>query len=366
MNRVGIDLGTTNTVAALGTRVLHVHENGSCNLPSVVAFLPNETIQVGASARSRRAIDSANTVYSSKRIIGRRFSEATTQEFSERYPFEVVDLGDDRPAFRTRVGRHTPTQIASMILHHIYDKLESLLPDVEVVITVPTGFNEVQRGATLEAAQLAGFEHVEMVDESTAAVHAYRARFDVRGKVAVYDLGGGTFDFSIVDYSRGELRVIAHANDAFLGGDDIDAKIAEWVAHEVLKQHNWDLGNYSEVCFRLLAECERAKIRLSERRETVVDISQIDPECPLAGEGLILRREVMDKLVTDLVRRTFITCDQALHEAGLRSSELDAVFLAGGSTHLPMIREGVEAYFGVPGRRDIEAVEVVARGASLV
>jgi molecular chaperone DnaK len=365
MKRIGIDLGTTNTVAALDGRVLHLHEDGGCCLPSVVAFLPNDTIQVGAVARSRRAIDSSNTVYSSKRIIGRRFWEAATQDFIERYPFDVVEMGDDTPAFRTRAGRHTPTQIASLILRHIHEKMQVLGSDVEVAITVPTAFNEVQRGATLEAACLAGFDQVKLVEEPMATVHAYRGSSVARGKVAVYDLGGGTFDFSIVECGDGEPRLLTHIGDPFLGGDDVDAKIAEWVTHEALKQHNWDLANYSEVYCRLLAECERAKIRLSRSEETLVAISQVDPECPMAGEGLVLRRSLLDELVSGLVRRTFIGCDHAMRQADLRGDDLSAVFLAGGSTNLSMVREGVEAYFGSAGRCDVEVTEVVAQGASL-
>ncbi len=365
MSRIGIDLGTTNTVAALDDHVLEIGEEGASCVPSAVAFLPNGRVQVGSAARRRRSIDGANTVYSSKRIIGRRFDEAITRAFAERYPFDLVDSGGGRPAFRTRAGLHTPTEIATILLDALRQRMGDLPDIADVVITVPTAFNEAQRDATLEAAASAGFAQVRLIDEPSATTFAYRNDPDVDGTVVVYDLGGGTFDISVVDCSGTMPRVLARSSDPYLGGDDIDHVIADWVANEVLKDHNWDLNNYSEVAIRLVAECERAKIRLSREEETRVDLTEVDPECPIAAEGLVVRRGVMDRLASDLVRRTFVTCDGVLHDAGVRPGDVRAVLLAGGSTHLPIVRQGVEAYFGRGGRSDVEPTAVVARGASL-
>jgi len=365
VNRIGIDLGTTNTVAAAEDRALSITDDGSASMPSVVAFLPNGRVLVGGDARRRRSIDAANTIFSSKRIIGRRLDEPTTRAFRERYPFQLVDAGDGLAAFQTRAGLHTPLDIASILLATIHARVASVLDDVEVVITVPTGFRDDQREATREAANRAGFSEVRLVDEPSATAYAYLSDPEVSGRVAIYDLGGGTFDISIMDLAGSQPQLVARASDPYLGGDDVDLQIAEWVAREVLKEHNWDLTNYSEVEARLLAECERAKIRLSSCEETGVDLSQVDPECPAAAQGIVLRRSVLDDLSAKLVQRTFVTCDAALHDAGVRASELSAVLLAGGSTHLAAVRRGVEAYFGQPGRADIEPTEVVARGASL-
>ena len=365
MSRVGIDLGTTNTVVAVDDHVLRIGEDGANHLPSVVAFLPNGKIQYGATARRRRSIDGANTIFSSKRIIGRRFGHSLTRAFRERYPFDLVDAGDDQPAFQTRAGLHTPADIAASLLGYVHQKAEPLLEDAEVVITVPAAFKEPQREATCAAALRAGFEQVRLVDEPSATAWAYHTDPEVDGIVAVYDLGGGTFDVSILDCSGATPRLLARTSEPYLGGDDIDRKIADWVAREVLKEHNWDLTNCSEVEVRLLTECERAKIRLSSCRETRLDLSEVDPECPAAAAGLLLRREVMDRLTAELVQRTFVSCDGVLGDAGVRAGDLSAVLLAGGSTYLPVVRQGVEAYFGRVGCADVDPLEVVARGASL-
>ena len=263
----------------------------------------------------------------------------------------------------TRAGTFSPTDVAAIVLATIQEKVERVLSNLDIVITVPAGFSERQRFATLEAAGKAKFEAAQLIEEPAAAARAYRRILGPLRKVAVYDLGGGTFDFAIVDCSGADPTVLRSASDMFLGGDDIDARIADWVAGEVLKQHNWDLSNYPEVHDRLLAECEQAKIRLSRWERTTLDLSQVDPELPAASEPMPLRREVIDQLAEQLVRRTFVTCDGVLREVGLRPRDLDAVLLAGGSTHLQMVRRGVEAYFGRPGRSDIEATEVVALGA---
>jgi len=363
MRRLGIDLGTTNTVASIEGRVLAIGDDGGTALPSVIAFLPNQAVSLGHAARRRRAIDGANTIFSSKRIIGCRYHERQVQDFNERYPFEVADRGDDRPVFRTRHGDQTPEELAAVLLGHISGRLQSLVEELEVVITVPTGFCRERRAATVEAARLAGFEPY-LVDEAQAAACAYQDDPDVTGTVAVYDLGGGTFDVSILDCSAGRMEVLAQASETFLGGDDIDRRIADWAADEVLKEHNWDLKNYGEVELRLLAECERAKIRLASCNETLIDLAQVDPDCPAAGDGLSIRRRVLDDLCLDLVRRSFASCDDALHQAGLRAGDLRAVILAGGTTHLPMIQRAVEAYFGRAGLVGLEPTEVVAIGAA--
>jgi molecular chaperone DnaK len=366
MRRIGIDLGTTNTVAAGEDRVFGIGQEGALSLPSVVAFMPNRRVEIGEVARRRRSIDGMNSIFSSKRIIGRRFHDSVVTEFRNRYPLKLVDSGDGTPVFETRAGQFGATEIASMILSQVHSRVSAALREAEVVITVPAGFGEAQRGATREAARVAGFKTVRLVDEPLATAWAYRSDPDIGGVVAVYDLGGGTFDVSIVDLSGTAPRLLARGSDPYLGGDDVDRQIADWVAREVLKAHNWDLLNYKEVELRLLAECERAKIRLATAEKTRVDLTQVDPECPIAAEGLELRRSVLDQLAGQLVQRTFVVCDNALRDASVRAGDLRAVLLAGGSSYLRVVQQGVAAYFGREPRSDISPTEVVARGASLV
>jgi molecular chaperone DnaK len=366
MRLLGIDLGTTNTVAACGARAVPVSlEDGRSTLPSVVSFLPNGASVTGTAARRRRSIDARNTIFSAKRIIGRRWSDAKTQQFRDRYPFDLVELADDTPAFETRAGAFTATDIASMVLASMFDELKDLgqTPD-RTILTVPAGFNGRQRDATVAAARKAGLPEVRLLDEPMATAYAYQNVSNPVTRAAIYDLGGGTFDFSIVDWTRGIPTLRARESDLALGGDDIDHLLAEWVANQVLERWNWDLRNYSEVYARLVAECERAKIRLSFFDETVIELALVDPDGAPASEELRIHKDMLDHLSEGLVRRTFVTCDSVLRNADLRARDLDAVFLAGGSTHLSRVREGVEAYFGQAGRFELDPIEVIALGAS--
>ncbi len=364
MGLLGIDLGTSNSVAVVDRRVRQLTPDGRSTLPSAVAFLPNGIVRVGEIAQRRRAIDSPNTIFSSKRIMGRRFDDGETRNFMTRYPFEVVDV-EGWAAFRTRAGDFTPTRIASTILEAVVERVGVEPQECEVVITVPASFGPAQRAATEQAAQGAGLGHARLVEEPSATALTYlRADHPCR-RAVVYDLGGGTFDCAVLDCSSGSPRVLAHASDLHLGGDDIDHQLAAWVARHVIEKQNWDLANNSEVYDRLLAHCEKAKIALSTREQAPVHMSQIDPECPNAGQAVILSRNLLEHLCQDLVRRTFVTCDEVLRDAGLRPPDIDAVFLAGGSTHLPIIQRGVEAYFGHAGHREFEPIEVVALGAGL-
>lgn len=362
---LGIDLGTTNSVAAVDQQVRAVSDAGCVALPSAVAFLPNGSVRVGEVARRRRAIDSANTIFSSKRIIGRRFDASETRNFMTRYPFEIVEIEGGWPAFRTRAGDITPSRIASHVLGGLLERIDLDPSSCEVVITVPASFSETQRRATQEAAAGAGMAHARLVEEPAATALAYVQANHPCRRALVYDMGGGTFDCAVLDCSRDEPRILAHASDLLLGGDDIDHQLAAWAARHVLEKFNWDLTNYCEVYDRLLARCEQAKIQLSTADEAVVHLSQVDPECPAVTESIVIGRQLLDDLCQDLVRRSFIACDGVLRAAGLRPPDIDAVFLAGGSTHLPVIQQGVEAYFGHAGRLDFDPIEVVAMGAGL-
>ncbi len=365
MQTLGIDLGTSNTVAAVGDHVFEVSEDGRTILPSVVAFLPSGCVRIGARARRRRAIDCENTVYSSKRIIGRRWDEYETSNFRDRYPFQMVEDADGTPLFATRAGRHSASEIAGLVLGEVLERVRSLPDEFAVKITVPAAFQAAQREATAEAAALAGLRWVELLDEPTATAYAYLTLPRSIGRALVYDLGGGTFDCALIDCTGATPHTIAHVSDLFLGGDDVDRKLAAWVAQYVLEKHNWDLTNYTEIFDCLLARCEDAKIRLSDHHEAVIPLSQVDPECPVAEESVTVTRSLLDELCRDLVRRSFFICDETLRAAGIQVSEIDSVLLAGGTTLLPMIQEGVRTYFGRFGLLEFDPKEVVARGACL-
>ena len=365
MQVLGIDLGTTNSVAAIANHVFPVSDDGRTTMPSVVAFLPNGHTIVGETARRRRLIDGQNTIYSSKRIIGRVWNDSRTATFRDRYPFMMVEGEGGMPLFETRSGTFNATQISSMILSKVLDCARSIPTEFETNITVPATFDAAQLAATAEAGELAGLQHAHLVAEPMATVYAYLSLPREYRRVLVYDLGGGTFDCAVIDCAGDRPEMLAHSSDLLLGGDDIDQRLADWVARYVLEKYNWDVTNYAEVQFRLLARCEEAKIELSTREETVIELSQVDPECPDADQGVTVTRTLLEELSDDLARRSFVTCDAVLHSSDTKPKDIDSVFLAGGTTLLPFIQEGVRAYFGRPGMLEFDPTEVVARGACL-
>lgn len=366
---LGIDLGTTNTVGAIESEVLRYAEGKDQLpvLPSVVAFPPGREVPVvGLQARQRRGLDPKNTIFSSKRIIGRALSSLEARKFRRQYPFDLVEMADGNAAFHTRAGTFSPVDIAAFIIDTLL-RTHRIAPErVRCVITVPTGFGEAARRATLEAARRVGLCDVSLLDEPVATAIAYGTiQAEGHRKVAVYDFGGGTFDLAIVDCSGAEPRVITHAGDAYLGGDDLDNAIADWVSAQVLEKHGWDLCNDPLVFDRLVAQCERAKVRLTFANQALIDIGQVDAASPLQGERVVLDRGSFTELCYGVVSRTFLICDQALRGASLKPQDMDAVYLAGGCTSLPVIRDGVAHYFGALPRCDFDPMEVVAIGASL-
>jgi molecular chaperone DnaK len=361
---IGIDLGTTNTVAARGERACPVDEQGRATLPSVVAFLPNGAVQVGKLARRRRAIDGANTLFSSKRIIGRRFDSHEVRNFRERYPLVLEEQEGGWPAFRTRAGLVTPVEVATHVLRALVERT-GIDPKDGVTVTVPSSFAGPPREATARAAQRAGLGDVRLLEEPVATAHAY-IRSGMRCERAfVYDLGGGTFDCAVVDCTAGAPVLLAHASDLTIGGDDVDQRLAAWVRQTVIEKHNWDLASYAEVYDRLLSECEFAKIALSTADRVEFLLGQVDPDCPAPDEPIAITRLQLGAQCRELLQRSFAACDAVLRQAGMKASDVDMVMLAGGSTLLSVVQEGVEAYFGRRGAMEMDPTEVVAIGASL-
>ncbi len=362
---VGIDLGTTHTVVArLGSVVPLASEGPTPTLlPSVVAFPPTGGELVGWPGKARRTIDPRNTLMSTKRLMGASPLSLRAKRFAEHFLYEVVDL-DGTAAIKTRAGVVSPVAVASRILSQAL-VLGGIEPRGQnAVVTVPAAFGKEERRATIAAARAAGFVSAHLVDEPVATAIAYLSRSNLRYG-AVYDLGGGTFDLAIVDCRQFPFNVVASGGDSYLGGDDVDRELGTAMALRVLKETGWDLASERETFARLCVACEVAKRGLSDSETSVLDLAAVDPAAPWTKRLLEVHQRELAPIVQALVRRTFVICDAVLGEANLRTKDIDAVFLAGGSTLLPGLSEMVQAYFGKRGRRDIDPMHVVAIGASL-
>jgi molecular chaperone DnaK len=368
MITVGIDLGTTNTVAAVGGRVFTLDRQGGPLLPSVVAFPPTGIRMVGTDARRRRPIDPRNTIFSSKRLIGRKWYSADVKEFMSRYDFALEQDAEGGPSFITRSGSFNPVDVAMLILERVCNYSEHPADEIAAVITVPSMFGEAEREATREAGVQAGLAGIRIVEEPVAVATAYLSRRASAEacRAAVYDLGGGTFDLAVVECRGTEVRILGFGGDLYLGGDDVDKRLSEWAADEVLERHRWDLRGDPAVYARLFAECEQAKIRLSEEDRTRIDLTRVDPSSPLAVVELAIDRGLLAGLVSETVQRTFVICDEVLGKVGVKPGDLDALFVAGGSTQMPLLKKEVEAYFGRPIAYEFHPMHTVAIGASLV
>jgi molecular chaperone DnaK len=363
---LGIDLGTTNTVVALNGRVRTIGPDFASILPSVVAFPPNGEVLVGGEAVRRRGMDPRNTIFSAKRIIGQRWHSSAAKEFRRRYPFDLEEDAAGFPVFSTRVGRLSPIEIATHDLRAVCSSAEVRPTEVSAVIAVPSLFRDAQVAATFEAGQAAGLDDLRIVREPSATAAAYLGTMS-RGieRAAVYDLGGGTFDLAIVDCTKDPFEVIGHGGDIFLGGDDVDLGIAQWLAQEILRTRGWDLTTDPAVYARLVVAAEKAKIDLSETTEATIELAAVDQAVPFRDTSIPVTRERLAALAAQLVRRTFIICDEVLMQVGAKARDIDAVFLAGGATHLEVVREGIEAYFQRPVSYSFDPMHVVAVGASM-
>ena len=360
---IGIDLGTTNTVVARNFEALRIQGNG-CIMPSAVAFPPNGATLIGKAARRRRALDPQNTILSAKRVIGARWHSSYTAQFREHYPYDLVRGSDDGPVFRTRAGIASPFDIGGTVVRGLCELTNCPTGDVHAVVTAPVGFDRRRRDATAEAVSRARFATVRVVEEPIATALAYLNRSSLK-YAFVYDLGGGTFDAAVVDCSRYPFRVIGHGGDPYLGGDDVDRNIALYVADRSLSRDGWDLSNDAVTFDRLVHACELAKCELSESQEAAIAIPSVDPAAPESCGVIPISRDEVQQLTFDLVRRTFGICDEVLAQAALKARDMQAVFLAGGSTRLPGLRGYVEQYFGKRPRADLDPMQVVSLGASL-
>jgi molecular chaperone DnaK len=368
---IGIDLGTTNScVSVMDGKESRVLENaeGARTTPSMVAFAKDGERLVGQPAKRQAVTNPANTLYGIKRLIGRRFDDKQVQEMKKTAPFDIVE-GENGDAWVEIDGeKHAPSQISAMLLQKMKETAESFLGETvtKAVITVPAYFNDSQRQATKDAGKIAGLEVERIINEPTAAALAYGLEKSASGTIAVYDLGGGTFDISILEIGDGVFEVKSTNGDTFLGGEDFDARIIDYLADEFKKEQSIDLREDKLALQRLKEAAEKAKIELSSTTNTEVNLPFITADAGGPKHLQVsLSRAKLESIVDDLVKRTTIPLKNALKDAGLKPSEIDDVVLVGGMTRMPKIIETVHDFFGKEPHKGVNPDEVVADGAAI-
>ena len=368
---IGIDLGTTNScVAIMEGKSAKVIENseGARTTPSMTAFTDSGERLVGQAAKRQAVTNPSNTLFAIKRLIGRRFNDPLTQKDMGLVPYHIIE-GDNGDAWVEAAGdKMSPSQISAFILQKMKETAESYLGEkvTQAVITVPAYFNDSQRQATKDAGKIAGLEVLRIINEPTAAALAYGMEKKGSGIIAVYDLGGGTFDVSILEIGDGVFEVKSTTGDTFLGGEDFDARIIDYLADEFKREQGIDLRKDRLALQRLKEAAEKAKIELSSSMQTEVNLPFITADA--AGPkhlNIKLTRAKLEALVEDLVARTVEPCRAALKDAGLKASEIDEVILVGGMTRMPKIMETVKEFFGREPHKGVNPDEVVAIGAAI-
>ena len=368
---IGIDLGTTNScVAIMEGGVAKVIENaeGMRTTPSMVAFTKGDERLVGQPAKRQAVTNPENTLYGIKRLIGRRFNDAIIKKSQEKAPFKIVS-GDNGDAWVDIDNKkYSPSQISSFILTKMKETAEAYLGETvaQAVITVPAYFNDSQRQATRDAGKIAGLEVLRIINEPTAAALAYGLEKSGTGTIVVYDLGGGTFDVSILEIGDGVFEVKATNGDTHLGGEDFDNSIIDYLADEFKKEAGIDLRGDRLALQRLKEAAEKAKIELSSATSTEVNLPFITADASGPKHlNLTLSRSKLEALVEALVQRTIEPCKKAMADAGLKASDIDEVVLVGGMTRMPKIIEVVKNFFNKEPHRGVNPDEVVAIGAAI-
>ncbi|WP_152434622.1 molecular chaperone DnaK [Erythrobacter sp. THAF29] len=372
---IGIDLGTTNSCVAVmdgGKPKVIENSEGARTTPSIVAFTKDGERLIGQPAKRQAVTNPDNTLFAIKRLIGRRFDDPTTKKDMELVPYKIVK-GPNGDAWVEAGGeKYSPSQISAFILQKMKETAESYLgePVTQAVITVPAYFNDAQRQATKDAGQIAGLEVLRIINEPTAAALAYGLDKDENKTIAVYDLGGGTFDISILEVGDGVFEVKSTNGDTFLGGEDFDSAIVEWLADQFKKKENMDLRKDKLALQRLKEAAEKAKIELSSSQTTEINLPFITARMedgsstPLHLVETISRAD-LEKLVGGLIDRTLEPCKKALADAGVSKDDIDEVILVGGMTRMPKVREVVEKFFGAKPHTGVNPDEVVAMGAAI-
>ncbi|MDI3562557.1 molecular chaperone DnaK [Bradyrhizobium sp. Arg816] len=368
---IGIDLGTTNScVAVMEGSKARVIENaeGGRTTPSMVAFTDDGEVLVGQPAKRQSITNPENTIYAIKRLIGRRYDDPITAKDKTMVPYHIVS-GDNGDAWvDVRGKKYSPSQISAFILTKMKETAEATLGSAvtQAVITVPAYFNDAQRQATKDAGRIAGLEVLRIINEPTAAALAYGLDKRGSGKIVVYDLGGGTFDVSILEVGDGVFEVKSTNGDTFLGGEDFDKRIIDYLADEFRKENGIDLRKDRLALQRLKDAAEKAKIELSSATQTDVNLPFITAD--QAGPkhlNIKLSRAKLEALVDDLIQRTIDPCKAALKDAGLQPSDINEVVLVGGQTRMPKVQETVQKLFGREPHKGVNPDEVVAVGAAI-
>jgi len=368
---IGIDLGTTNSVVAVmegGEPTVIPSAEGERLVPSVVAVNKNHERLVGRVARNQAVVNPENTIFSIKRFMGRRYDDPEVQKAMTRVPYKVTAApnGDVRVVLDGK--EYSPPEISAMILAKIKADAEAYLgePVTQAVITVPAYFNDAQRNATKDAGRIAGLEVLRIIKEPTASSLAYGLDKKKDEVIAVYDLGGGTFDISILDVGEGVFQVRSTSGDTFLGGDDFDQRIIDYVADEFKKEHGIDLRQDRQALQRLKEAAEKAKIELSSLMQTEINLPYITADASGPKHlTMTLTRAKLEQLTQDLIERTLGPVRQALKDAGLEAHQIDEVVLVGGMTRMPAVQEAVRKLFGKEPHKGVNPDEVVAVGAAI-
>ncbi|MEM8647450.1 MAG: molecular chaperone DnaK, partial [Pseudomonadota bacterium] len=368
---IGIDLGTTNScVAVMDGSEPKVIENaeGARTTPSMVAFTEDKEVLVGQPAKRQAVTNPENTLFAIKRLIGRRYTDKVVKKDKDLVPYEIVKADNGDAWVSARGEKYAPAQVSAYILQKMKETAERYLGDkvTKAVITVPAYFNDSQRQATKDAGKIAGLEVERIINEPTAAALAYGLDKQEAGTIAVYDLGGGTFDVSILEIGDGVFEVKSTNGDTFLGGEDFDMRVVDYLADEFKKEQGVDLRSDKMALQRLKEAAEKSKIELSSATQTEINLPFItaDQSGP-KHLTMKLTRAKLESLVEDLVARTVDPCKAALKDAGLSAGEIDEVILVGGMTRMPKVIETVKNFFGKEPHKGVNPDEVVAIGASI-
>jgi len=368
---IGIDLGTTNScVAVMEGNQAKVIENseGARTTPSMVAFTQDGERLVGQAAKRQAVTNPTNTLFAIKRLIGRSYDDPTTQKDKEMVPYSIVRADNGDAWVEAHGEKYSASQISAFILQKMKETAEGYLGEkvTQAVITVPAYFNDAQRQATKDAGKIAGLEVLRIINEPTAASLAYGLEKKSGETIAVYDLGGGTFDISILEIGDGVFEVKATNGDTFLGGEDFDMRLVSYLADEFKKENGIDLKADKLALQRLKEAAEKAKIELSSSSQTEVNLPFITADASGPKHlNLKITRSKLEALVDDLIERTIEPCKAALKDAGVNAGQIDEVVLVGGQTRMPKIREKVKAFFGKEPNMSVNPDEVVAMGAAI-
>ena len=369
---IGIDLGTTNScVAIMDGKDPKVIENseGARTTPSIVGFTDDERL-VGQSAKRQAVTNPENTLFAIKRLVGRRIDDPMVQKDKDMVPYSIVDEGNGDAWLEVNKEKYSPSQISAFILQKMKETAEDYLSDsvTQAVITVPAYFNDAQRQATKDAGKIAGLEVLRIINEPTAAALAYGLDKEGGKTIAVFDLGGGTFDISILEIDDGLFEVKSTNGDTFLGGEDFDMRIVDYLASEFKKESGVDLKSDKMALQRLKESAEKAKIELSSQSQTEINqpFISMDPKTSQPLHLVIkLTRAKLESLVGDLISKSLKPCQAALKDAGLAKTEIDEVVLVGGMTRMPKVIEEVTKFFGKEPHKGVNPDEVVAMGAAI-